>query len=380
MKTSNKLTVSIFLIFHGRYPSEKAASLFAAKSADAFATEGVEVTLIVPRRLRRLRVDSRSYYGLARDFRVVYLPTIDLVPFGFLESLAFRISLACFSFSAFIYLLLAARKDDIVFSNEALPLRVAALRFRNLCFEMHDYPERSIALHRSLFRKASHVLITNQWKFDRFRSQFPDAADKAFYEPNATSIEEFVTPVSRQEARQKLGLPDGPLVVYTGHLYAWKGVDTLAAAARQLDAAVYVVGGTDKDVASFRSRWGQVPNLHIVGHRPHDEMPLWQRAGDAVVLPNSGKEAISEHYTSPMKLFEYMASGTPIVASRLQSIEEIAGEGRAVLVAPDDADALAEGIGKVLTRGADDASRKALAWIQDHSWQKRAARILARIG
>lgn len=376
MKTAKQHSNKLFLIFHGRYPSEKAASLFAAKSAEAFAGEGVAVTLVVPRRVRRLKVDHRAYYGLSRDFPVVYLPTIDFVPLGFFESIAFRVSLACFSFAAFIYLLLAAGKDDIIFSNEALPLRVAALRFRNLCFEMHDYPERSLALYRSLFRKAAHILVTNRWKLDRFRTRFPESAVKAFYEPNATSVEEFSTAPSREEARKKLGLPDGPSVVYTGHLYAWKGVNTLAAAAQQLVANVYVVGGTEKDVAGFKARWGHVPNLHVMGHRPHDEMPLWQKAANVVVLPNSGKEEISEHYTSPMKLFEYMASGTPIVASTLPSIEELAGDGRAILVEPDDADALAESIRKALSSGALEESRRALAWIQDHSWQKRAARIL----
>lgn len=372
-------TKRLFLIFHGRYPSEKAASLFAAKSAEAFVGEGVAVTLIVPRRIRRIGADHRRYYGLSQDVPVVYLPTIDGIAFGIFERLAFRISLACFSLSTFIYLLLAAAKEDIVYSTEVLPLLVASMRFRTSCFEMHDYPERSLALYRLLFSRITHILITNRWKLERFRTEFPAYADKAFYEPNATSVEEFSSTLSQGEARMRLGLPDGPSVVYTGHLYAWKGVDTLASAAAHVAAAVYIVGGTQKDVAAFKERWGHLPNLHVTGYRPHEEMPLWQRAADVVVLPNSGKEKISEHYTSPMKLFEYMASGTPIVASKLPSIEELAGEGRAILVAPDDADALAAGIAKALSGGTQKESERARDWIQDHTWQKRAARVLERI-
>jgi glycosyltransferase involved in cell wall biosynthesis len=104
-------------------------------------------------------------------------------------------------------------------------------------------------------------------------------------------------------------------------------------------------------------------------------MPLWQKAADVLVLPNTAKEEISARYTSPMKLFEYMASGTPVVASRLPSIVELTGEQRATLVEPDDPQALASGIKSVLA-GGEARSAHALAWVRDHAWQERAVRIL----
>ncbi len=370
----------LFLIFHGRYPSEKAASLFAAKSAESFARTGFDVTLIVPRRFGRSLQDHRSFYGLKTDFSVVYIPTIDLVPLHVLQGLAFRLSLLAFSIGCMLFLLARSRRNDIVLSNEALPLCFAALWSRNAIFEMHDYPEWAFWFYRLLFQQTRYVLVTNRWKYDRFARDFRQYLKKAFCEPNAVDLDAYALPVDRTDARTQLSLPmDARIAVYTGHLYAWKGVDTLARAAQQMpEVLVCVVGGTEDDTASFRKRWGAVENIRIVGHRPRAEMPLWQRAADVLVLPNTEKEEISSHYTSPMKLFEYMASGTPIVASDLPSIREIA-DGCAVFVRPDDPHALAlairEGTSAETARYAERAKR----WVQDHTWNKRAARIIKRI-
>ena len=70
---------TLFLIFHGRFPSEKAASLFAAKSAEAFAQEGLRVVLLVPRRFSRLIEDPYQYYHVKQNFKIVFLPTLDLL-------------------------------------------------------------------------------------------------------------------------------------------------------------------------------------------------------------------------------------------------------------------------------------------------------------
>lgn len=368
---------TLFLVFHGRYPSEKAASLFAAKSAEAFVMNGMRTILLVPRRIGRAHSDHESFYKLKHGFPVVYIPTIDVIPFHIAERIAFRISLTVFSVCAFVYLLFRASRRDIVYSNETLPLLLASFRFSRTCYEMHDYPERALWLYRLLFKRIQHVLITNNWKLGRFKQAFPQSASKAFLEPNAVDIKEFDVEISKEDARKMLSLPsDKNMVVYTGHLYPWKGVDTLAEATSRIEADTYIVGGTQEDVLRFTEKWGSVPNLHIVGFRPHDEMPLWQKAADALALPNTAKEEISAHYTSPMKLFEYMASGTPIVASDIPSIREITGDERAVLVAADNTTALTAGIHRILGAENLDRARAARAWVHEHSWKKRAERIL----
>ena len=116
----------------------------------------------------------------------------------------------------------------------------------------------------------------------------------------------------------------------------------------------------------------------IIGYRSHSEIPYWLKAADVLVLPNSGKEEISKYWTSPIKMFEYMASKRPIMASDLPSIREILNEGNAILVQPDNPQGLAEGIRKVLENKnlAEKISARAFDDVKQHTWAKRAEKIL----
>ena len=365
----------IFFIFHGRFPSEKAAALFATESAFAFAQCGTQVTLVAPRRIGRMSTTPRP-------FTTVYLPTLDVFWIPIVKGAAFYISLFVFSVSSFFYLLFTAHRNDSIYSNESLPLLLASFCFSQTCFELHDYPERSRWYWNILFRRVKHILVTNEIKMKRLAQEFPDAARKAFVEQNAVGLEEFSLSLSKQEARKELILPQSVYIaLYTGHLYGWKGVDTLAKAAQQQPKLeVYFVGGTQEDSTRFRAKWEKVKNIHVVGHRPHAEIPLWQKAADVLVLPNTARDPVSRESTSPMKLFEYMASERPVVASNLPSIAEILSHERGILVEADNPKALAQGIQKALTDAESPArAKRARAWVEDHTWEKRAKRILEHI-
>lgn len=370
----------LFLVYHGRYPSEKAAALFAAKSAEAFANNGVAVTLIVPRRLDRVRDDSYDYFPVRRNFSTVFLPTIDIYWMPILGRFAHQVSYSAFSAALAVYLLFRAR-DSWVVSNEYVPILFASFVSPNTLYELHDFPEGSRWLYARMFRGVRKVLATNAWKAQALEKEFHVPKQKIITEPNAVDLAPYKDGPSRAEARKKLGLSlDISLVVYTGHLYPWKGVDTLIEAAKKLsEVVVYIVGGSSHDLAKYRAEFGAVENCVFVGHRPHVEMLLWHRAADVLVLPNTAKEELSARYTSPMKLFEYMASGTPIVASDLPSIREITHDGLAYLVAPDSPRALVEGIREAVRGSTMERAYAAADWVTDHSWDKRARRILASL-
>lgn len=374
----------LFLIFHGRFPSEKAAALFAAKECEAFGKAGFSVTLLVPRRFGRIKSDAYAYYGLEKNFNIVYLPTLDVFWAGSLRSLAFKISFLVFSFAVFFYLLRRAHKTDLIYSNESLPMLLASWYFPNTLYELHDFPEGKDSFYGSLFRRVKFLLVTNAWKVDEVVRRFGIERKKILLERNAVEMSDFDVPAGKEESRVRLGLPkEGRIAVYTGHLYSWKGVDILAEAAKLLptDVLVVFVGGTEQDLKRFRAEYGGVKNIRIVGHKNRSEIPYWQKAADVLILPNTAKEDISKYYTSPMKLFEYMASRVPIIASRIPSIEEIVTDDEVFFVPPDDAPALARMIQEVCgdaTRG----ERKAQAAYQavgEHTWQKRVARIVSFI-
>lgn len=373
----------MYLIFHGRFPSEKAAALFAAKSAESFAHEGMKVTLLVPRRLGRFKQDPFSYYQLQEKFEIIYLPTIDLFSIPIIKYVAFRVSFIVFSISALLYMLFYSNQRSIVYSNESLPLYFISFFFKNVFYELHDFPEKKKAWYQRIFDRMAGIISHTHWKCEALVSNFAIAKEKIFYEPNAVELSMFDIAQSKAKARQVLGITSTYVVVYTGHLYTWKGVDVLAEAVAMLppDTAVYIIGGTESDITIFNAAHAGVENLHVIGFKPHAEIALWQKAADVLVLPNSGKEAISKYYTSPMKLFEYMASRVPIVASRLPSILELIDESTAFFFTPDDAQACATMIRTVL-QSPDEAQKRssgAYLRVQEWTWKKRAKRILTFI-
>ena len=76
-----------------------------------------------------------------------------------------------------------------------------------------------------------------------------------------------------------------------------------------------------------------------------------------------------------MKLFEYMASGNPIVASDLPSIRQVLNENNSILVAPEDPVALAEGIKKAVNKDTSKLAAKAKEDVLAYSWTERAGRV-----
>ncbi len=378
--------MTLYLIYHGRIPGEKAASLFAMKSAEAFADmalkngEKLEVKLIAPRRKTKSDEDAFDYYGVKRNFEIIKLDTIDL--FGILpHKFAFYISLVTFSLTTWKFLLKSLKgQNHVVYSNETLPLYFASFITKRTFLEMHDFPEKKLGFYRNLFSKMKWILVHSVWKMEKFKKDFTTSA-ALIHEPNAVDMKDFDIDISKEEARRKLGLDvSKKYVMYTGHLFGWKGVDTLAAAAALLPTGTEVlfIGGAPTDVERFRKLNASQKNISVLGHKPHAEIPLWQKAADVLVLPNTAKEAISKYYTSPMKLFEYMASKRPIVASRIPSIEEIVSDKEAFLVEPDDAQKLAEGIAASLVDAgeSDRKSQSAYARVTTHTWTARAQRIV----
>ena len=149
---------------------------------------------------------------------------------------------------------------------------------------------------------------------------------------------------------------------------------------RGLVIAVGGDGGRDHQKLENYLHKNQIKNFLITGYiKEPATRDLYTSFADVVVLPNTSKDKVSKLYTSPLKMFEYMVSRRPIVASNLPSLREVLNEKNAMLVRPDSAADLAEGIRVVL---ADQAqahllSEQAFKDVQKYTWQKRAKMILS---
>jgi glycosyltransferase involved in cell wall biosynthesis len=151
--------------------------------------------------------------------------------------------------------------------------------------------------------------------------------------------------------RSELGLrPDVPVVVYTGTFEAYQGLDLLFAAvphviARQPDARFVLAGGRPEQIAAARAeadRQGLGTAIVFAGQRPAEDIPFFLDAADVLVSPRSTGT------NTPLKIYQYLRSGRPIVATRLLTHTQVLDDDVAILTAAT-ADGFAAGILEALT-------------------------------
>lgn len=247
-------------------------------------------------------------------------------------------------------------------------------------FEIHSLLDVRKGWYRTLLQKADRIIVVTEYiKKDLIAAGIDRS--KILVLSGGVDIASIDVPLSKQDARMQLGVAaDDFVILYTGHLYAWKGVDTLAEAAKRCGdhQKVYFVGGTETDVSAFKGKYGHIPSVRITGFVDHAEIPTYLKAADMVVLPNSALTTESQYYTSPLKMFEYMASGRPILASDLPSMRQTLAEETAFWFKPDDADSLSEGI-RTISAGRLLAEQKAVAArgaVEQFSWMERAKKAV----
>lgn len=375
-------------------PSKRAQALQVAQVAGAFARAGVATTLVHAKRTHTMALPEGEslwdYYGVRANpepeaVAVSNLDTIDFFP-RWLQYVPARIQEWSFYRSA-ARLIREQYSDAIVLSREVETAR-ALLRsgVSRVFLEVHRVPGgrlRRTWLEETARSALGVLAISGGVAEDLVAMGLP--ADRIRVEHDGFEPGRFANRLNKVEARRSLGLPeDRPIAVYTGGLMEWKGVDLLVDAARLLPKVLFViVGGMDADVARIRSRARDLDNVRIDGFKAPALVPSYMAAADVGLVPNRSTPIISSRYTSPLKVFESLACGLPLVASDLPSLRDILTSGEnALLVEPDDAAAIVAGVDRVLSDeilrvrlvrgGLELASRQ--------DWDARAERILEWMG
>ena len=367
MVRAPRLLYAVFV----RLPTEKAHGAQIVRTCEALARQGAQVELAVPGRATPINEDPFSYYGAERVFSITPLKVRDWAGrsrIGFL--------LSALLFARRVARHARAHKPDVIYSRDKIVL--IALRFLSeapLVWEVHG---REPALAVRLLKKARIIAITEGIKDELARQGVPD--ERMAVAHDGIDLRSFAHAIPKEESRRRLGLPlDKKIALYIGRLDGWKGTDTLLEASVLLPGEVRVVmiGGEPAQVEALKAKY---PGVIFLGFLPYRDIALNEAAADILVLPNTARDATSLRYTSPLKLFSYMASGIPMVVSDLPSLREIVSEKEAFFVPADDPQALARAI-----TGALDASDgpvralRAKEKVAEYTWDKRAERIQALI-
>ena len=387
----------LFYLANIRMPTEKAHGLQIMQMCEAFACAGVDLTLIVPRRINSAEMsaidDAWAYYGVDHNFAMTRIPCLDLFrwilpnfpPAAFATEM---LRTATYILVMLSYLLF--HPADVYYSRDLLTLLVLSLfkPRRAMVYEVHQLMKSPVGrlLQRWCVRRVGLVVAVTARLADDLAAR---GAKHAIVAHDGYRLERFADLPDRQTARTRLNLPDGATIVgYVGQLHTMsmgKGIDSLIDAIARADRPVSLclTGGPAAMAETLRSRWLRLglpaDRFLFLGQVEPSVVPVCLAAFDIFAMPFPWTEHFA-YYASPLKLFEYMASGGAILSSDLPSTAEVVRDGEsALLVPPGNVEAMAAALQRLYDDPALRAQLGAAArqLAPQYSWTARAERILS---
>jgi glycosyltransferase involved in cell wall biosynthesis len=383
----------LFYLANVRMPTEKAHGLQICQNCEAFAKQGLAVTLLPAHRINTKEMaavaDLWAHYGVRANFAVRHIPSLDLFPLieRFSGKAAFFIQVASYTLALFLIMLF--RRADLYYSRDIYTLLALSLikPRQRLVYEAHQRAKSGIGarLQKWCVRRVGLTVAVTA----KLAEALAEAgAKKTLVAHDGFRPERFAGLPSRAEVRATLQLPaDAFIAGYVGRLHTMqmsKGVDTLVEAIGQCERPIYLclVGGPDAMAESLRQQWlglGLPADRFLyAGQVAPTLVPPYLAAFDLCTMPFPFTEHFA-YYASPLKLFEYMAVGGVIVGSDLPSAAEVIANGEnGLLTAPGDAAELAGALRQLY----DDPELRrrlaaaALATAKHYTWDARAESIL----
>ena len=297
-----------------------------------------------------------------------------------------------------ILMLLSSGSDLVFYSRnrvetlELLKWRRRLLRRCPIVHEFHNLdhllpdglppgvtPEMSLRQETDIWNKVNAVTAISSTLCDELYACFGESR-RVTVVPSAVDLKTFsaVTPGT---------CGDGPIILtYCGGLYAYKGVDALLDALTLLPEQYHlrIVGGSrPDDLSRLTKRADEDPRLRnridLRGQVAAAEVP-GNLAGSHLLLMPTSDNPRAQKFTSPIKLFEYLATGIPIIAAPAPSILSVITDGQDAFVAKgSDGSSLAAAIVRAMEdeQALQQVGRRARERAKEYTWEKRAERVVA---
>ncbi len=225
--------------------------------------------------------------------------------------------------------------------------------------------------HRYLLANASFILATAQKLVEEAAAYRADV----IYSPNGVVYEHFSTPPPLLPPVDLLPIleKEKPIIGYYGALARWFDYDLLKAVAVLRPDYQFVLIGPDYDGTLSPSKISHFDNIHHLGVKPYADLPGYLHYFDVATIPFLVNDITNA--TSPLKLFEYMAGGKPIVVTPMRESMQY----KDVLIAKD-AEEFAWQLDKAIHLGKNDSYIERIKKIaQENTWESRAEEIIQKI-
>ena len=329
-----------------RIPSEMANSVQIMKMCESMSNLGTNVNLIKPKRASQLDnefEDLFDYYDIEKKFKITNLKYFDInnyekkIPYYFYRRINYINSWIWERYLINYYL--RHHKNSVVFMRNTLHFAINLIQTNNIrsIIEFHNLPpQRHIKKYKNLFKYSNNIypIALTKGLAEDISSELDIDIHNILIAPGAVDISKFQLTYPVLNKDNKLN------ITYVGSLIKNRGVDLLLEAAKQLpDYCIKIIGGVGDELINAQNylKENNINNVNLLGHKSQQQIYNFYGHSDILILPMSGKENHTQKYASPNKLFEYMATGKPIIAANLPSVREILVDGEnSLLFEPDN--------------------------------------------
>ncbi len=364
-------------------PSIAANSIQVMKMCAAFTKLGHTTTLHAKKSHKFSsynRAHLKDLYGITTKFNIIYHSS--------------HRSIRHLDYDLKVLTRLLTTKTDIVYTRSLRGALLANIFGKKTILELHFLPIttsstrilKKISASNSLHKI---IVISNRLK-QLLLSKHPYlSANRIETFHDAVDIERF-SGSSFDPTAKKLGLnlnPSRKIIMYVGHLYPGRGINLIEQLAEKLPGIDFIViGGTENEVLYRKTRSEEMGlcNLIYYGFIPNAKLHNYYQIADILIMPYQKQVSVSSggntvDWMSPMKTFEYMASGKPLISSDLPALREVLNEDVAVLVEPDNVEQWKSSIENTLTNCsfANKIAQNARQRAEENTWESRAHNILS---
>lgn len=365
--------MKIVYLSKSKIPSRTANSIHVMKICQAFAKNNHTVTLMTPNYpdIEPGIINSYDFYGVEQCFSLSKLPK----PKNWIKGLI--------KYHAVTKFLIKNQKPTVVYArcNGRNLFNLAGLDVP-LIFEAHQFHKDNGISKLLKNRHLKRLVVISDALRQEYQKHYQISDNLIKVVHDAADDPDQMAPISLNSSNQlKVG--------YVGHLYPGKGMEIISQLASLCDwADFHIVGGFEKDISFWKNKLQENKNVYFHGFLPPSQAMQYSQACDVLIAPYKRNVIVGPNtdigkWMSPLKIFEYMAIGKPILASNLPVIREVlTHQVDAWLCSPEN---ISEWVAGLTALRDDHTTRLSLSsnarklFKNQYTWQSRAERVISNL-
>jgi glycosyltransferase involved in cell wall biosynthesis len=281
--------------------------------------------------------------------------------------------------------MIGAEQPQFIYTRNIILTLLGLFRNCTTVLEVHSEVINKISrllLRCLVWQKRFRVVAISQALENYYSDSYGIPSHKILSEHDAVFLERYdkLRAFSKSDLRKEFGFPqDKTIVMHTGSLYADRGAEYFASIIKSFSEIYFVhIGGSHKDVNYWREQYQMYENCCFISHIPSEQIARYQMTADLLFYPIT-KQVKTWWCASPMKIFEYMATGIPILSKPIGSIAEILNQQNTIILDRLDDNSIISGVEYFIANReqTNTKAQNALRDIRDrYTWERRCKRIL----